>query len=200
VYFTVSTLTVISLLRGDRSMENFDVFVERQVLDVELRSDRFRRMADGHQHVGLPQPRATINEERVVGRARILRDGAAGRDGQTVGGPHDERLERESRIEGARHAAGLPVASFLRTNSETAFNVSNTPLPCSASAGKLGTLRKLSASSGSAWVRISSGGRSWLLYCMMSGIVRTSTPCSSRLLWRFCRLSMFSSSCRASQS
>src|SRR5258705_12055589 len=101
-------------------------------------------MADAHHHVALPQPRATINEERIVGRARILRDGAAGRDGQTVGRAHDERLERESRIEGARHAAGLPVASFLRTNSGTSFTVSNTPLPLLASAVHLRAPGKVS--------------------------------------------------------
>src|ERR1041384_2808393 len=154
-------------------------------------------MPDGHQHVGLAQPGATIDEERVVGRARVLRDRAAGGDGQTIGGAHHERLEGETGIEGAGHTVGLPAASFFSTNSEIPFNVSNTPLPCSASAGKLGTLRKLSASSRSAGVRISSAGKSCLLSCLTRGIVRTATPCSRRLLWRFWRLSMFSSSWRA---
>ena len=119
----------ISLSRRDRRVERLDVLVQGQVLDVELGGDGFRGVADGHQHVGLPQPGATIDEERVVGRARVLGDRAAGRDGQTIGGAHDERLEGEAGIEGARHATGLPAASFLRTNSEIPFSVSNTPVP-----------------------------------------------------------------------
>ena len=53
-------------------------------------------------------------------------------------------------------------------------SVSNTPGPCSASAANSGTPRKLSASDSSATGRISSCGRSCLLYCMTSGIARAS--------------------------
>src|SRR2546427_4701961 len=45
----------------------------------------------------------------------------------------------------------------------------------------------LPISSKSAGERISSRGRSCLLYCSTRGMVRMSTPCSSKLLCRFCR-------------
>src|SRR5207253_2177701 len=155
-----------------------------------------RRVTHRHQQMRLAQARPAVDEQRVVRRARVLRDGPPRRDGEPVRGAHHERIERILGVEGARHAA-VPAASFLSTSSEMPLSVSKTPVPCKASALKLGTPRKLRASSRSAGERISSRGKSCLLYCSTSGIVRMSTPCSSRLLCRFCRLSRFSSSWRA---
>src|SRR6185436_12173305 len=196
VHVLEATAERVSLPRRDGRVKRFDVLIQRQVLDVELGRELLGAVADGHQEVRLPQARAAIDEERVVRRSRILGDGPAGGDRQAVRRTDDKGLERELRVEGTGHAV-LPAASLLSTSSEMDLRVSNTPWPWSASAGKLGTLRKLSASSSSAGVRISSRGRSRLLYCMTTGTVRMSMPCSSRLLCRFWRLSMFSSSWRA---
>src|SRR2546427_3493397 len=172
------------------------VFVERQILDVEPGGELLRGLADRHEEMRLAKPRAAVDEQRVVGRPGRLGDGAPGGDGEAVRRPHHEGVERVFGIERGRHAV-LPAASRFSTSSEIPFSVSNTPVPCSASAAKLGTARKLRASSRSAGERISSRGKSCLLYCMASGMARTSTPCSSRLLCRFWRLSTFSSSWRA---
>src|SRR5690242_6458104 len=186
----------VALPRRDRGMEGFDVLVERQVLDVKGGRGLLGCVTHRHEQVGLAEPGPAVDEQRVVRRARILGHAAAGRDGEPVGRPHHEGIERVLGVERAGHAA-VPAASFLSTSSEIPFSVSNTPRPCSASAPKLGTARKLSASSRSAGERMSSRGRSCLLYCSTSGMVRMSTPCSSRLLCRFWRLSRFSSSWRA---
>src|SRR5712691_11678360 len=186
----------IALARGDARVERLDVFVERQKLDVQLGRGLFRRVPDRHQEMGLAEAGAAVNEERVVRRARTLGHRAPRCDGESVRRAHHEGVEGILGVERAGHAA-VPAASFLSTSSEIPLSVSNTPLPWSASAPKLGTPRKFRASSRSAVERISSRGRSCLLYCRTRGMVRMSTPCSNRLLCRFCRLSRFSSSCRA---
>src|SRR5205814_3175650 len=182
--------------RGDTGVERLDVLVQRQVLDVQLGRGLLRRMADRHQQMRLAEAGAAVNEQRVVRRARALGHRVARRDGEPVRRAYHKAVERILGVERAGHAA-VPASSFLSTSSEMLLRVSNTPLPCSASALKLGTPRKFSASSRSAGERISSSGRSCLLYCSTRGMVRMSTPCSSRLLCRFCRLSRFSSSWRA---
>src|SRR5205807_4060708 len=186
----------VALPRGDACVEGLDVLVERQILDVQLRRGFFRRMAHRHQEMRLAETGAAVNEERVVRRSRALGYRASRRDGEAVRRAHDEAVEGILGVQRAGHAV-VPVASFLSTSSEIPLRLSNTPLPCSASAPKLGTPRKLRASSRSAGGRINSRGRSCLLYCSTRGMVRMSTPCSSRLLCRFCRLSRFSSSWRA---
>src|ERR1051326_2163144 len=125
----------VALPRGDGGVERLDVFVERQVFDVELPGDGLGRVPDRHQQMGFAESRATIDEERVVRRAGVLGDGLPRRYGEPVGGADDERLEGEARIQGAGHAAGLPAASFLSTSSEMPFSVSNTPVPCRARTG-----------------------------------------------------------------
>src|SRR5207248_2071413 len=116
-----------------------------------------------------------------VGRTRALGHRVTRGDREPVRRAHHEGVEGVLGVERAGHAA-VPAASFLSTSSEIPLSVSNTPLPWSASALKLGTLRKFRASSRSAGERISSRGRSCLLYCSTRGMVRMSTPCSSKLL------------------
>src|SRR5439155_25728768 len=186
----------VALPGGDAGVKRLDVLVQCQVLDVQLRRALLGRMADRHQEMRLAEAGAAVNEQRVVRRARALGHRAPRRDGEPVCRAYHETVEGVLGVERAGHAA-VPAASCLSTSSEMPLSVSNTPLPCSASALKLGTPRKFSASSRSAGERISSRGRSCLLYCSTRGMVRMSTPCSSRLLCRFCRLSRFSSSWRA---
>src|SRR6478735_10962059 len=146
----------------------------------------------------LPEPGAPVDEEGVVRRAGGLRHRARRRDREAVGGAHDVGVEPEAGIELVGHPpTGVLCASRFRTCSEIPLRVSKTPLPCRASPPKLFTPRKLRASSSSAGLRISSGGRSCLLYWKTVGKERTSIPCSSMLTCRFCRLSRLSSSRRA---
>ena len=56
--------------RGDGGVKRLDEFIQGEVLDRESRVDRARRVADAHQQVGLSQPGAGVNEERVVHRPR----------------------------------------------------------------------------------------------------------------------------------
>src|SRR5213079_735707 len=109
----------------------------------------------------------------VVLRARALGHRAPRRDGEPVRRPHHEGVEGILGVERAGHAA-VPAASFLSTSSEIPLSVSNTPFPWSASALKLGTPRKFRASSKSAGERISSRGRSCLLYCSTRSEEHTS--------------------------
>src|SRR5512147_1149305 len=181
----------------DGGVEGLDELVQGEILDAQLRVDRARGMSDGHQQVGLAEARAGVDEQRVVHRPRRFGDSLRRGDREPIGCAHDERVEAVVRIERDRHATGLPTARRLSTSSEIPRRVSNTPLPCSASAGKLGTARKLSASSISSCERIRSRGRSCLLYWKTTGSWRMSTPCASRLSCRFWRLSRLSSKRRA---
>src|SRR5437870_5193640 len=183
----------VALPRRDARMERLDVLVERQIFDVQLGRGLFRGVADRHQEMRLAEAGGAVNKEGVVRRARALGHRVTRGDGEPVRRAHHEGVEGVLGVERAGHAA-VPAASFLSTSSEIPLSVSNTPLPWSASALKLGTPRKFRASSKSAGERISSRGKSCLLYCSTRGMVRMSTPCSSKLLCRFCRLSRSSSS------
>src|SRR5687768_14974728 len=113
-------------------------------------------MTDAHQQVGFSQAGAGVDEERVVDGARRFGNRLGRGEGQPVGGAHHQGVEAIERVEGGRHATALPAASRFSTSSDTPFSVSNTPVPCSASALKLCTERKFSASSISSGVRIKS--------------------------------------------
>src|SRR5205814_8198057 len=126
---------------GGGGVERLHLLVQGQIFDVEGGRERLGRLADGHEQVRLPEAGAAIDEERVVRRARVLRDRTAGRDGEPVRRPDHERLEGVLGVERRGHAV-LPAASRFSTISETPFSVSNTPTPCSASALKLCTPRK----------------------------------------------------------
>src|SRR5207249_11027383 len=107
---------------------------------------------------------AAVNGRGFVGRTRAFGHRVTRCDLEPVRRAHHEGVEGVLWFELAGHS-GVPAASFLSTSSEIPLSVSNTPLPWSASALKLGTLRKFRASSRSAGERISSRGRSCLLYC-----------------------------------
>src|SRR5688572_10586732 len=114
--------------------------------------------------MGLSQPRTRVDEQGVVYGAGRLGHRLSRGERQPVGGTHHESVKAVEWIQGRRHATWLPAASFFNTSSETPFRVSKTPAPCNASAEKLWTERKLSASSISSCVSIRSRGRSCLLY------------------------------------
>src|SRR5207245_8666528 len=163
LYVPKATAERVPLPRGDRRVKRLHVVAQGQVFDVQRGRERLGRLADGHEDVRLAETGAAIDEERVVCRPRVLGDRPTGRDGEPVRGPDHERLEGVLGVERRGHAV-LPAARRFSTISETPFNVSNTPTPCSASALKLATPRKLRASSRSAAEETSSGGRSgWVV-------------------------------------
>src|SRR5207249_8987528 len=90
----------------------------------------------------LPEAGAAIDEEGVVRRPRGFGHGAPRRDREAVRGADHVAVERVLGVQDGGHA-GAPAASFFSTSSEIPFSVSNTPTPCSASARKLVTPRKL---------------------------------------------------------
>src|SRR5213596_212391 len=94
--------------RPDGGVERLHVLVQGQVFDVQGGRERLGRLADGHEEVRFPEAGAAINEERVVGRARVLGDRTAGRDGKPVRRPDHERLEGVFGVERRGHA-GLPA-------------------------------------------------------------------------------------------
>src|SRR5918992_1659636 len=147
--------------------------------------------------MGLSQARPGVDKERVVDGTGRLGDRLGRGERQPVGGADHKRVEAVQRVQGGGHATALPAASRLRTSSDTPLSVSNTPIPCRASALKLCTDRKFSASSISSGVRIKSRGRSCLLYWNTTGSCRISTPWARRLSCRFWRLSRLSSKRRA---
>ena len=56
-------------------------------------------VADGMHQVGLAEPDAAVQEERVVRVTRALRHRQAGRVGQAIGGPDDEVVEGIARVD-----------------------------------------------------------------------------------------------------
>src|SRR4051812_42436109 len=143
--------------------------------------------------MGFSQTRSSVDEERIVDGAGRLGDRLCGGKRQTVRRPDHQGVEPVERVQRGGHATALPAARRLSTSSDTPLSVSNTPLPCSASAEKLWTERKFSASSISSWVKTRSRGKSCLLYWNTTGSWRISTPCASKLSCRFWRLSRLSS-------
>src|SRR5215203_874153 len=154
----------VTLPRGDGRMERLDKFIECEILNRQPDVDGAGCVTHAHEEVGFPETRPRVHEQRVVYGARRFGYSLCGSERESVGGAHNERIETVKRVQRGRHATWLPAASFFRTSSETPLSVSNTPAPWSASAEKLCTARKFSASSISSCVRIKSRGRSCLLY------------------------------------
>src|SRR6478672_6352622 len=118
-------------------------------------------MPDGEHEVRFAEPRAAVDEERIVRGAGGLPDRSCRGHGKPVGAPYDVILETVPRIEihrqrpPAAEAAGeLPVPALSRRSTIPAMprSVSKTPVPCSASAANDGMSRKFNASSSSATV------------------------------------------------
>ena len=122
----------------DRDVQPVDEVVERDVLDHELGLQLLRGEPNRADQVRLAQPGRAVDEQRVVARARRLRDGAAGRDREAVGRADDVVVEPKSAIQKDTHrpaATRGAVAPLNRrsTSSEMLRKVSKTPVPRRAS-------------------------------------------------------------------
>ena len=76
-----------------------------QIEQAQARKVILNEVTDGVHEVRLAQTHAAVEEQRVVGRARRLRDGQRGRVRKPVRGADDERVERRFGVErvDARH-------------------------------------------------------------------------------------------------
>ena len=135
---------------------------------VELRIELAREMPDREHQMRFAEPRAAVDEERIVRRARGLPHRSRRGHGEPVGAPYYVILETVARIEihrqrppAAAAAGGLLVPALRRRSTSPAIprSVSKTPVPCSASAANDGTSRKFSASSSSGTLEMSDFGR-----------------------------------------
>ena len=95
----VSVPEVLHLLLANGVDEVVRELLARRVEDPlagELRGDR---VADGVHQVGLAQAHAAVQEERVVGVPRTLRDREGGGMGEPVRRSHDEVAEAVARVQ-----------------------------------------------------------------------------------------------------
>ena len=63
------------------------------VCDPCVRADLHNELSDSLHQVGLAQPRAAVDEQRIIGLAGAFGDGHCTRVSQAVGRPDDERVE-----------------------------------------------------------------------------------------------------------
>src|SRR5438105_3745985 len=70
-------------------------------------------MADRMHQVGFAQADAAVDEQRVIGARRRLRDGATRRMCELVGGTDDERVERITRAQTCRFALRVVFGFYL---------------------------------------------------------------------------------------
>ena len=103
---------LLALLTADRVDELVRELLARRVRDALLRVPRDHRMPDRVHEVGLPEPRAAVDEERVVAVAWALGHGERGRVRQTVVRAHDEGRER---VTGVQQGRGGALAALLRS-------------------------------------------------------------------------------------
>ena len=87
----------------DRLMQMLDELVGGDVLDLQVGLELLGQLPDRREQMGFPESRGRVDEERVIRRARRLRDSARRRHGQTIGRADDERVEARARID--RHAS-----------------------------------------------------------------------------------------------
>jgi len=80
-------------------VELLDELLERDVLNAGVRLLLQDQVSDRADEVRLAEPRAAVDEQRVVREPGLLRHGARGRHRQTVGRPGDEVLEAVARID-----------------------------------------------------------------------------------------------------
>ena len=57
-------------------------------------------MPDSVEEMGLPQPHASVEEEGVISRGRLMSHGIGGGMGQAVTIPHDEGFKSVSGVKG----------------------------------------------------------------------------------------------------
>ena len=100
----VAGAELVDLALLDRGDELVGELLAGRVDDALARELGDHLVADGVHQVGLAEADAAVQEERVVGVARALRDRQARRVGQAVGRPDDEVGERVARVEVGRAA------------------------------------------------------------------------------------------------
>src|SRR5687768_3580620 len=99
---------LLALLTADRVDELVRELLARRVRDALLRVPRDHGVSDRVHQVGLPKPRAAVDEERVVAVARALGHGERGGVRQAIVRPHDEGRERVTDVQEGRGGA-LPA-------------------------------------------------------------------------------------------
>src|ERR671921_238675 len=93
----VETLEAMNVsTSSSTSRRSIRAFLRRMAILV------FRVMTNRAQEVRLPQPDATVDEERVVDQTRGLGHGQRSRVGEPVAGPDHERIESVLGPEGPR--------------------------------------------------------------------------------------------------
>src|SRR5262249_15972405 len=132
-------------------------------LDLRVGISLAHVVADRTHEVRLPESGPAVHEQRVVHRPGRIGDRPPSRDGEAICRADDEVLEPKTGVE-LHDYLRLPALSRLSPSSEIDRSVSNPPGPWRASAENSGTPRKFSASDSSVLSRISSRGRSCLLY------------------------------------
>ena len=100
----VAGAELVDLALLDRGDELVGELLGRGVDDALARELGDDLVADGVHQVGLAEAHAAVQEERVVGVARALRHGQAGRVGEAVGRPDDEVAEGVARVDVGRAA------------------------------------------------------------------------------------------------
>jgi len=89
-------------LGADRVDEVVEEVLRGDVADPHLGVVRVDVVADGVQEVGLAEAGRPVDEERVVGLARGLRNGLRGGERKPVRARRHERVEGEARVEAGR--------------------------------------------------------------------------------------------------
>ena len=100
----VAGAEVVDLALLDRGDELVGELLGRGVDDALARELGDDLVADRVHQVGLAEAHAAVQEERVVGVARALRHGQAGRVGEAVGRADDEVAEGVARVDEGRAA------------------------------------------------------------------------------------------------
>ena len=100
----VAGAELVDLALLDRGDELVGELLARRVDDALARELGDDLVADGMHQVGLAEAHAAVQEERVVGVARALRDRQARGVGEAVGRPDDEVREGVARVDVGRAA------------------------------------------------------------------------------------------------
>ena len=93
VHAAVALLEALPLVRGDRGVQLLDEVLERDILDAEIGLQLLHEIADRAHQVRLAEPRAAVDEERIVREPRWLGDGVRRRHGESIRRADDEVVE-----------------------------------------------------------------------------------------------------------
>src|SRR5262249_28744532 len=94
---TEALTKVIHLMASERRDHLVHERFGGQTRDARQRAALMQSMGDRQQKMGLAEPRATVDEERVEASARLVDHGARAAPRHLVAPPYDEGLERTSR-------------------------------------------------------------------------------------------------------